>query len=161
MFRRGSIRYRLQRCTLGVWKEGGDQANNPLRSFNVLLTYVEGDQDPQAFQSREHYLHLGHSQAAQLGSLHSGLSRSGERYARAVRYTIQRVPDAQLGVQELMETDMHRVIRTQELSDDHCQYFIYQVSYLCLSIICMSWNAPLDPKSAQSVTFGERPPPRP
>jgi mitogen-activated protein kinase 1/3 len=21
---------------------------------------------------------------------------------------------------------MHRVIRTQELSDDHCQYFIYQ-----------------------------------
>lgn len=31
-------------------------------------------------------------------------------------------------VQELMETDLHRVIRTQELSDDHCQYFIYQVS---------------------------------
>lgn len=30
--------------------------------------------------------------------------------------------------QELMETDMHRVIRTQELSDDHCQYFIYQVT---------------------------------
>lgn len=28
--------------------------------------------------------------------------------------------------QELMETDMHRVIRTQDLSDDHCQYFIYQ-----------------------------------
>ncbi|KAG5440087.1 hypothetical protein PCK2_000599 [Pneumocystis canis] len=28
---------------------------------------------------------------------------------------------------ELMETDMHRVIRTQDLSDDHCQYFIYQV----------------------------------
>lgn len=27
---------------------------------------------------------------------------------------------------ELMETDMHRVIRTQDLSDDHCQYFIYQ-----------------------------------
>jgi mitogen-activated protein kinase 1/3 len=25
-----------------------------------------------------------------------------------------------------METDMHRVIRTQPLSDDHCQYFIYQ-----------------------------------
>lgn len=30
-------------------------------------------------------------------------------------------------VQELMETDLHRVIRTQVLSDDHCQYFIYQV----------------------------------
>ncbi|KIK82956.1 hypothetical protein PAXRUDRAFT_832111, partial [Paxillus rubicundulus Ve08.2h10] len=29
-------------------------------------------------------------------------------------------------VQELMETDLHRVIRTQNLSDDHCQYFIYQ-----------------------------------
>jgi len=29
-------------------------------------------------------------------------------------------------VQELMETDMHRVIKTQELSDDHCQYFVYQ-----------------------------------
>jgi mitogen-activated protein kinase 1/3 len=27
---------------------------------------------------------------------------------------------------ELMETDMHRVIRTQQLSDDHCQYFVYQ-----------------------------------
>ena len=31
-----------------------------------------------------------------------------------------------MGLQELMETDMHRVIRTQDLSDDHCQYFIYQ-----------------------------------
>lgn len=29
-------------------------------------------------------------------------------------------------IQELMETDLHRVIRTQTLSDDHCQYFIYQ-----------------------------------
>ncbi|KAK9765492.1 mitogen activated protein kinase [Basidiobolus ranarum] len=29
-------------------------------------------------------------------------------------------------IQELMETDMHRVIRTQDLSDDHCQYFLYQ-----------------------------------
>ena len=28
-----------------------------------------------------------------------------------------------------METDLHRVIRTQELSDDHCQYFIYQVGH--------------------------------
>ena len=25
-----------------------------------------------------------------------------------------------------METDLHKVIRTQQLSDDHCQYFIYQ-----------------------------------
>ncbi|KIY70265.1 mitogen-activated protein kinase [Cylindrobasidium torrendii FP15055 ss-10] len=29
-------------------------------------------------------------------------------------------------IQELMETDMHRVIRTQDLSDDHAQYFVYQ-----------------------------------
>ncbi|SCO54140.1 probable MAK-2 MAP kinase [Fusarium fujikuroi] len=29
-------------------------------------------------------------------------------------------------MQELMETDMHRVIRTQDLSDDHCECFIYQ-----------------------------------
>lgn len=25
-----------------------------------------------------------------------------------------------------MQTDLHRVIRTQPLTDDHCQYFIYQ-----------------------------------
>lgn len=40
-------------------------------------------------------------------------------------------------VQELMETDLHRVIRTQDLSDDHCQYFVYQVSLdvtICRSI---------------------------
>lgn len=29
-------------------------------------------------------------------------------------------------IQELMETDLHRVIRTQHLSDDHVQYFTYQ-----------------------------------
>ncbi|ANB11693.1 mitogen-activated serine/threonine-protein kinase FUS3 [Sugiyamaella lignohabitans] len=29
-------------------------------------------------------------------------------------------------IQELMETDMYRVIGSQTLSDDHCQYFIYQ-----------------------------------
>ncbi|BGP39849.1 mitogen activated protein kinase [Rhodotorula kratochvilovae] len=29
-------------------------------------------------------------------------------------------------IQELMETDLYRVIRTQTLSDDHVQYFIYQ-----------------------------------
>lgn len=44
--------------------------------------------------------------------------------SRAPCYTLART---QLNLyQELMETDMHRVIRTQELSDDHCQYFIYQ-----------------------------------
>lgn len=29
-------------------------------------------------------------------------------------------------IQELMETDLHKVIRSQKLSDNHCQYFIYQ-----------------------------------
>jgi len=29
-------------------------------------------------------------------------------------------------IQELMQTDLHRVIRTQPLTDDHCQYFVYQ-----------------------------------
>ncbi|KAM6498234.1 CMGC/MAPK protein kinase [Amanita muscaria] len=29
-------------------------------------------------------------------------------------------------IQELMQTDLHRVIRTQSLTDDHCQYFVYQ-----------------------------------
>lgn len=29
-------------------------------------------------------------------------------------------------IQELMETDLHRVIKSQRLSDDHSQYFIYQ-----------------------------------
>jgi serine/threonine protein kinase len=30
-------------------------------------------------------------------------------------------------IQELMQTDLHRVIRTQTLTDDHCQYFVYQI----------------------------------
>ncbi|KAJ7815380.1 mitogen activated protein kinase, partial [Mycena olivaceomarginata] len=30
-------------------------------------------------------------------------------------------------VEELMPTDLHRVIRTQQLTDRHCQYFGYQI----------------------------------
>lgn len=30
-------------------------------------------------------------------------------------------------IQELMQTDLHRVIRTQPLTEDHCQYFVYQI----------------------------------
>lgn len=37
-----------------------------------------------------------------------------------------RTDEAHTVIQELMETDMHRVIRTQDLSDDHAQYFTYQ-----------------------------------
>jgi len=29
-------------------------------------------------------------------------------------------------IQEFMQTDLHRVIRSQKLTDDHCQYFVYQ-----------------------------------
>lgn len=49
-------------------------------------------------------------------------------------------------VQELMETDLHRVIRTQELSDDHCQYFIYQVCFVTASwsIVIIHAPAPRD-----------------
>lgn len=43
---------------------------------------------------------------------------------------MERIPKIRLMavylVQELLETDLHRVIRTQDLSDDHCQYFLYQ-----------------------------------
>lgn len=61
-------------------------------------------------------------------------------------------------VQELMETDLHRVIRTQRLSDDHCQYFIYQVSDLA------SENERSDghtgTPSAQGTALGRRAAPR-
>ncbi|EJD04172.1 CMGC/MAPK protein kinase [Fomitiporia mediterranea MF3/22] len=30
-------------------------------------------------------------------------------------------------VQELMQADLHQIIRTQHLTDDHCEYFIYQI----------------------------------
>ena len=53
-------------------------------------------------------------------------------------------------VQELMETDLHRVIRTQELSDDHCQYFIYQVRPLQPRI-------PLSPSYLLSFVSDSRP----
>lgn len=49
-----------------------------------------------------------------------------EVYLIQVSKTGWRVSPALIPSKELMETDMHRVIRTQDLSDDHCQYFIYQ-----------------------------------
>ncbi|KXN89900.1 Mitogen-activated protein kinase 2 [Leucoagaricus sp. SymC.cos] len=36
--------------------------------------------------------------------------------------------------EELMQTDLHSVIRTQHLTDDHCQYFIYQTLQTLKSI---------------------------
>lgn len=45
-------------------------------------------------------------------------------------------------IQELMETDLHRVIRTQELSDDHCQYFVYQVCGPHISSGILQLNMP-------------------
>ena len=53
-----------------------------------------------------------------------------EVYRTSLRslFTIQDIRStvSSIVIQELMETDMHRVIRTQDLSDDHAQYFIYQ-----------------------------------
>lgn len=46
-------------------------------------------------------------------------------------------------IQLIRYHDRHRVIRTQELSDDHCQYFIYQVR------IHPSLNFPLSSSSSQ------------
>ena len=57
-------------------------------------------------------------------------------------------------VQELMETDLHRVIRTQELSDDHCQYFIYQVRRPCFAVVwCYSDHAGSDLARFESAAF--------
>lgn len=33
------------------------------------------------------------------------------------------IPMLCIVVQELMQTDLHRVIRTQQLTDDHCQVY--------------------------------------
>ena len=60
-------------------------------------------------------------------------------------------------VQELMETDLHRVIRTQELSDDHCQYFIYQVSlqsYIQYFELVKADGVRVDVTSVKSTSFG-------
>lgn len=39
-------------------------------------------------------------------------------------------------VNELMDTDLHQIIRSsQPLSDDHYQYFVYQVLLICCSIV--------------------------
>ena len=72
-------------------------------------------------------------------------------------------------VQELMETDLHRVIRTQQLSDDHCQYFIYQVrlspprplAYLASARPTGLLTRAPDPPRTQGATLGGRHPPRP
>lgn len=63
-------------------------------------------------------------------------------------------------VQELMETDLHRVIRTQELSDDHCQYFIYQVRMgLCFFVIISSFviDTPCTESTTQCRRFAPGP----
>jgi mitogen-activated protein kinase 1/3 len=54
-------------------------------------------------------------------------------------------------VQELMETDLHRVIRTQELSDDHCQYFIYQVLSLRSVLLVSESSRPSAPSKRSTA----------
>jgi hypothetical protein len=53
--------------------------------------------------------------------------------------------------------DLHRVIRTQRLSDDHCQYFIYQVGAMSLFERRLTAT---DPPSTQGAPLGRRPAPR-
>ena len=43
-----------------------------------------------------------------------------------ISLTVQLIRALSLVIQELMEMDMHHVIRTHGLSDDHAQYFICQ-----------------------------------
>lgn len=50
-------------------------------------------------------------------------------------------------VQELLETDLHRVIRTQDLSDDHCQYFLYQTCRALKALHSADSESSLIPKS--------------
>jgi serine/threonine protein kinase len=73
-------------------------------------------------------------------------------------------------VYELMDTDLHQIIRSsQTLTDDHCQYFIYQVLfsfllatlsrvcfvfYICVSdvvSVCQALSSPL--QTADSIIF--------
>jgi len=60
-------------------------------------------------------------------------------------------------VQELLETDLHRVIRTQDLSDDHCQYFLYQT---CRALKALhsaeSKSIPLDSRSKLIISYSSR-----
>lgn len=60
-------------------------------------------------------------------------------------------------VQELMETDMHRVIRTQDLSDDHAQVRACLLSACLLTHIDADLAAaPLPPHSTLSTRRSAR-----
>jgi acyl carrier protein phosphodiesterase len=62
------------------------------------------------------HLHLGYHQAAYLGVVHGDLLQVSLQPSYPIHILI-----AVLVIQELMQTDLHRVIRTQHLTDDHCQ----------------------------------------
>lgn len=66
------------------------------------------------------YIHSRHHQTTLTGSFQGGLLWD------SVTFRSRHVLISRPVIQELMETDMHRVIRTQDLSDDHAQYFVYQ-----------------------------------
>jgi len=60
-------------------------------------------------------------------------------------------------VYELMDTDLHQIIRSsQPLSDDHFQYFIYQASALWAgaSVIRMAWGLCINPQAAAVAASG-------
>lgn len=99
--------------------ESCHQEDHSIRPLYVLLAYTTRNEAFEILQSREHHLHPGHPKAPELRDLHRSLPNPSKLNATSghLRANV---------TQELMETDMHRVIRTQDLSDDHCQYFIYQ-----------------------------------
>lgn len=68
------------------------------------------------------HLHSRYHQA----TIHRGIQRSLSCVSASSPCTHRALNACIAVIQELMETDMHRVIRTQDLSDDHAQYFIYQ-----------------------------------
>jgi len=73
-------------------------------------------------RSKDHF-DFGYHQTTNDRSVQGGLLYVA--YFNATSERCSREPLSSV-IQELMETDMHRVIRTQDLSDDHAQYFIYQ-----------------------------------
>jgi hypothetical protein len=76
-------------------------------------------------------------------------------------------------VYELMDTDLHQIIRSpQPLTDEHCQYFVYQVRWssgFALSVVAALFgltqpfdrHAPPDPQGPEVHTQRQHSAPRP
>jgi hypothetical protein len=102
---------------------------DPKPRGSVLSADPPRDQAAPMVQSREHHLHPRHHQARVLRVVPRSLSHPGRRGC-LTRESIK-VSHFPAREQELMETDMHRVIRTQELSDDQCVALMFPQPLLC------------------------------